>query len=196
MPIARAILLIGGLVTLFGCDSAETDKGDCGVDLGGKPVAFPPAQYAQMPDHQGDTIDLKAYQGKVVLLNFWATWCGPCRDEIPDLVKLRRTFKEDEVAIIGISLDIQPEQQIQPLLQSFIDQYRINYPIVLDNQHKIVSQFFTQDRRQMGIPLTYILDHKGRVYQTYVGLPMDKQTRRPNPLKIYSADIQNLLNCI
>ncbi len=193
MNLIKTSFLITTLLTTWSCD--DSPSSEC-TDLSHQPVVFPPAKYAQVPDHQGATFDLKNHKGKVVLLNFWATWCGPCRYEIPDLVKLRSKFKEEEVAIIGVSLDLASEQQILPILGEFIDQFRINYPIVLDNKHRLISQFYTGSPNSMGIPLTYIIDEQGRLYETHVGLPMNKKTNRPDPLGVYGDNIQTLLDCI
>lgn len=192
MQTIRTFLLIAALTTIWGCSESTSECGD----LSAQPVVFPPAKYAQMPDHKGDTFDLKDYKGKVVLINFWATWCGPCRYEIPDLVKLRQTFTEEDVAIIGVSIDLASGQQIQPVLNDFIGQYGINYPVVLDNKHKLISQFYRGSPNRMGVPLTYVIDQQGKVFKRHMGLPMDEKTNRPDPFGIYSANIQTLLDCI
>ena len=74
-----------------------------GRDWAGE-VVFPPSEFFQLGNHEGKVVDLRDFKGRIVLLNFWATWCGPCRYEIPDLVKMRSEHETDQVAIIGISL--------------------------------------------------------------------------------------------
>jgi thiol-disulfide isomerase/thioredoxin len=70
-------------------------------------------------------VNLAEYKGKVVIVNFWATWCGPCKVEIPDFVKLYADYKDKGLMIVGISIDDSPEQ-----LQSFMREYKMNYPVV------------------------------------------------------------------
>jgi cytochrome c biogenesis protein CcmG/thiol:disulfide interchange protein DsbE len=70
-------------------------------------------------------VKLADYKGKVVIVNFWATWCGPCKLEIPDFVKLYDEYKDKGLVILGISVDDSPEQ-----LQAFMREYRMNYPVV------------------------------------------------------------------
>jgi thiol-disulfide isomerase/thioredoxin len=70
-------------------------------------------------------VKLAEYKGKVVIVNFWATWCGPCKTEIPDFVKLYAQYKDKGLVIVGISIDDSPEQ-----LQSFMREYKMNYPVV------------------------------------------------------------------
>jgi thiol-disulfide isomerase/thioredoxin len=70
-------------------------------------------------------VKLADYKGKVVIVNFWATWCGPCKTEIPDFVKLYAEYKDKGLVIVGISIDDSPEQ-----LQAFMREYKMNYPVV------------------------------------------------------------------
>jgi thiol-disulfide isomerase/thioredoxin len=70
-------------------------------------------------------VKLAEYKGKVVIVNFWATWCGPCKMEIPDFVKLYAEYKEKGLVIVGISIDDSPEQ-----LQAFMREFKMNYPVV------------------------------------------------------------------
>ena len=70
-------------------------------------------------------VKLAEYKGKVVIVNFWATWCGPCKTEIPDFVKLYADYKDKGLVIVGISIDDSPEQ-----LQAFMREYKMNYPVV------------------------------------------------------------------
>jgi len=70
-------------------------------------------------------VKLAEYKGKVVIVNFWATWCGPCKSEIPDFVKLYAEYKDKGLVIVGISIDDSPEQ-----LQAFMREFKMNYPVV------------------------------------------------------------------
>jgi thiol-disulfide isomerase/thioredoxin len=110
------------------------------TDLDGRPVA--PAK------------------GKVVLLNFWATWCGPCRAEIPELVKLQDKYK-DYLQIIGVSMD----DAAPAYVKQFAAEFNVNYPIVMATPE--IGNVF---RGVVGLPTTFVLDQETRVVQKHVGL--------------------------
>jgi len=78
-----------------------------------------------LKDEHNLPVKLADYKGKVVIVNFWATWCGPCKVEIPDFVKLYAEYKDKGLVIVGVSVDDSPEQ-----LQAFMREYKMNYPVV------------------------------------------------------------------
>lgn len=108
---------------------------------------------------KGTPFQLNDSKGKVVFINFWATWCGPCRKEIPDFVQLKKEYP-NSLEIIGISLD----DSINPVLP-FIDEQHINYPILM-NSEKIQAQF----GEIRGIPTTFIINKDMKITQKIVGL--------------------------
>jgi peroxiredoxin len=124
----------------------------------------------RVTDLNGKTISLSDYKGKVLFLNFWATWCPPCRAEIPGFVEAYTQEKTNGLEILGISLDQKGKTEVA----AFVDQYKINYPIVLEsraNQEKLVDDF------QMGdaIPTTFIIDKSGKIRHKQIGA-IDKDT--------------------
>lgn len=171
-----------------GCAGEEPEV----AESGGGEVAFPPEQFYEIENHEGEIVDLREYKGRVVLLNFWATWCGPCRYEIPDLVKMRDDYDPEKVAIIGVSLDQGSAEQVRPLLSKFIERYDINYPIVHDGGHDLVRQFVRGNAGSMGIPMTFVIDRQGRIYQRHIGVPHDSKGKL-NPRGALSEDIDALL---
>jgi peroxiredoxin len=130
--------------------------------------------YRQAPDFSltdlsGKTIRLADYKGKVLFFNFWATWCPPCRAEIPDFVEVYGQMKAKGLEILGLSLDTKGKE----VVAAFVEKYKINYPIVLesrDNTEKIISDF---DPGQF-IPTTFIIDKQGRIRDKIVR-QMDKE---------------------
>jgi peroxiredoxin len=123
----------------------------------------------KLKDMNGATVNLADYKGKVVLLNFWATWCGPCKVEIPEFVRAYEAHKDQGFVVLGVSIDDTPEQ-----LQAFAKQYKVTYPMLL-NQESIeeaygpiygvpVSIFIGRDglicRRQMGEVKKEMLDRE------------------------------------
>ncbi len=165
-------------------EAAESQRGE---------IAFPPTQFYEIEDHEGEIVDLRDYKGRVVLLNFWATWCGPCRYEIPDLVKMRDDYDPEKVAIIGVSLDQGSAEQVRPLLSKFIERYDINYPIVHDGRGDLVRQFLRRNLASMAVPMTFVIDREGRIYKEHIGVPHDSKGKL-NPRGALSEDIDALLS--
>jgi len=109
----------------------------------------------------GEEVKLSDYSGKVIVLDFWATWCPPCRKGIPDLISIQDEYKDD-VVVIGISLD-QPATQNE--LAPFIESYGINYPIVIGSTE--VSEAYGNIQ---AIPTSIIIDSKGKIISEHIGL--------------------------
>ena len=109
----------------------------------------------------GQVIELSKLKGKVVLVNFWATWCPPCRAEIPDFIEVYNTYKSKGLEIVGIALDEDGWLKVTP----YVEEVKINYPIVLGSA-KVVQQYGGIE----GIPATFIVDQKGYIAGTQVGL--------------------------
>jgi len=122
----------------------------------------------------GKPVSLAASRGKVILLNFWATWCGPCRAEIPDLVELQSKYK-DRLQIIGLVLDDDDQQ----IIKEFVKEFQINYPIAL-----ATAEIRVQYGGIPALPSSFVLDAQGRVVQKHIGLR--------NPL-LYETEIRALL---
>lgn len=108
----------------------------------------------------GQPIDQSGWRGKVVLLNFWATWCGPCRMEIPDLIKLQERYR-DNLVIVGLSVDEVPAE----VVHAFAVSQKINYPVaIVDDQIEKLFGGVTS------IPSTFIVNPDGGIVQRHVGL--------------------------
>lgn len=113
-----------------------------------------------LKDKDGKTISLASLKGKVVVLNFWATWCPPCRAEIPDFKKVYSEYKGKGVEIIGVSLDHKGWDVVRP----FLKKWDINYPVVLGGA-KIAKDY----GNVRSIPTTFIIDKKGKIVDSHVG---------------------------
>ncbi len=109
----------------------------------------------------GKTVNLSDYTGKIVIIDFWATWCPPCRKGIPDLVSIQKEFKKD-VVIIGISLD---DPQTVKEVPGFVKEYGVNYPVVYGDE-KVVNAF----GGIRSIPTAFIIDKKGNIVDKHIGL--------------------------
>ncbi|MCI0485228.1 MAG: TlpA family protein disulfide reductase [Blastocatellia bacterium] len=114
-----------------------------------------------LKDISGKEVKLSDFKGKVVVVNFWATWCGPCVAEIPSFVKLREQYHGRGLEIIGISLDRDSPERVA----RFAKKFNMNYPVVMGTQEAVAS-FGSMD----AIPTTFIIDRRGQVHSRHIGL--------------------------
>ncbi len=120
-----------------------------------------------LKDLSGRDVSLMDYEGKVVLLDFWATWCPPCRNSIPELVSLQDRYGDEGLVIIGISLD-DPEKADDRFLIAFKERNRINYPLVRGaGVFRVVEDYFGDEK--LGIPTMFVIDRDGVVVERHVG---------------------------
>lgn len=125
----------------------------------------PVAPNFTIKDLEGNSLSLSDFEGKVVFLNFWATWCGPCKAEIPGFVEVYEKYKGKGMQIIGISLDRLSEEKIR----DFAKEYKINYPVAKDSID-LASEY------QAGriVPETFIIDKTGKIKHRHIGY-MEKE---------------------
>ncbi|MBV8969177.1 MAG: TlpA family protein disulfide reductase [Verrucomicrobia bacterium] len=114
-----------------------------------------------MNNLDGKITKLSDFRGKVVILNFWATWCPPCREEIPGFIKLQNEYSASGLVVVGASVDSQGPE----VVKSFVTQHGINYPIVMAHT-KVVADY----GGIKFIPTTFVIDRQGNIVQTYHGL--------------------------
>ncbi len=124
----------------------------------------------------GKQINLSDYKGKIVILDFWATWCAPCRKGIPDLIEIQKQYK-DNVVIVGISLD---QQNTISYVIPFMKEFGINYPVVYGNEKVVVDYGSIPS-----IPTSFIIDNNGNVVDVFIGLV---------PKSTYVTKIKNLIS--
>jgi thiol-disulfide isomerase/thioredoxin len=133
-----------------------------------------PAPDFKLSGLDGKPVTLADSKGKVVLLNFWATWCGPCRAEIPDLIELQNKYK-DHLQILGLVVDDDDQDEIK----KFVNKFKINYPVAL-----ATDDIRIQYGGIAALPTSFMLDSEGRVVQKHEGL------RDP---VLYETEIRSLL---
>ncbi len=121
-----------------------------------------------LKDKNNVPVNLAAYKGKVVALNFWATWCGPCKQEIPAFVELYDHYKDKGFVIVGVSIDDSPEQ-----LQAFTREWKMQYPVV-QMQSDIESAYGPF----FGVPTTYFLARDGSICTKHLGPATKEQFER------------------
>ena len=114
-----------------------------------------------LKDMNGQDVRLADLEGQVVLLNFWATWCGPCRLEIPWFVEFQEKYKDQGFRVVGISVDDPPEA-----LPPFAKRFKINYPLLVGADREDVQKAYGPI---FGVPTTFIIDRNGRICIRHVG---------------------------
>lgn len=169
---------IGVIILLFVINNMGNEP-----EQGPYPPNYVPAAQrtsAQAPDFSLPTTDgkilkLSSLKGKVVIIDFWATWCPPCRKSIPDLIELKKKYGSKGFEIVGISLDTDTKNQVIP----FMKEKGINYPVVYGNQN--VTELYGGIE---AIPTSFIIDQQGKIVASYQGLM---------PIQTYENHIRKLL---
>jgi thiol-disulfide isomerase/thioredoxin len=149
---------------------AATEAGICTAKPKTAPLDF------VVKDMNGAEVKLADYKGKVVMLNFWATWCGPCKVEIPMFTELQTKYRDQGLAFLGISVDDAPEA-----LRPFASEYRMNYPVLVGDGRDDVQNAFGP---MFGIPVTLLIARDGTICTRYLG---------PRPKERFERDIKALL---
>ncbi|KKN31022.1 hypothetical protein LCGC14_0828070 [marine sediment metagenome] len=160
------LVLLPLVIVLFVCAKAEK-------------ASILDSNSSQAPDFtvkdlRGREISISNYSGKVVFLNFWATWCGPCKAEIPDFIEAYKQNKDKGMEIIGISVDrISPKSVLK-----FAEKYKINYPVIMGTD-KIQKDYEPGPY----IPTTIIIDQEGKIRHRHIGY-MSKEALKDYFLKL------------
>ena len=108
----------------------------------------------------GSLVELAKLKGKVVVVNFWATWCGPCRSEIPGFLEVYKQYKPKGLEIVGVSLDRGGWNEVRP----FVEKYRITYPVVVGDGDLADAYGGIE-----AIPTTFLVDRKGNIVNKHLG---------------------------
>lgn len=154
------VLLIGLL--LWGCRGKEEAQGSGSYDF-------------TLSDLQGKKVSFSDFQGQVIMVNFWAPWCGPCRMETPDLIDLYEDHKGNGLRILGVAVAFRGEQSVR----EFAENAGISYPVLLGN-NDLVKKY----GGFRGIPTTFLFTRDGKLYRKYVGA---------RPRDVFEEDIKALL---
>lgn len=116
-----------------------------------------------MPDPDGNERSLEEWAGDILVINFWGTWCAPCREEVPLLVDLQSDYADQGVTVIGIALD-RPEP-----VESFAEEYGINYPLLV-GEEEALGAMEAFGSGTLGLPHTFVVDRDGQVVNFHLGL--------------------------
>jgi len=162
-----------GLLTLAACSKQTPDTARAAVSLSPAAKAVFAASF---DDLNGTLQPLKQWRGKVIVLNFWAPWCPPCRKEIPEFIQMQKQYRKQGLLFVGIAID-----KKQPV-QAFADETGMNYPVLLGGV-KGVALSGAVGNRLGGLPYTLVIDRRGKIAATELGgLTRQKLERIVKPL--------------
>jgi thiol-disulfide isomerase/thioredoxin len=172
-----AVAVALGLIWLApGINDSHVDEGSGSgeADYPGEPddvkaAGKPAPLHFTLKDMNGADVKLASFKGKVILLNFWATWCGPCKAEIPALVELQHQYADDLV-VLGFSVDDTVDK-----MKPYAKQYNINYPLLVGNGREDVQEAFGP---LFGIPVSVIIGRDGKIAKKHSGIATKSQFER------------------
>ena len=188
MKLLYAVLLITSVILIAGCTKREAPKSDeqstapAGVsgkvaDILSVETRAPKAPNFSWKDSTGATITFDSFRGKLTVINFWATWCGPCRKEMPDLIALSHEYASKNVRFLGVAEDRGVD--VADVVRTYVSEHNVPYQNLLGNDE--MDDAFGNPR---AIPTTFIVDAGGNIVQTLVGM----RTK-----EFYARAIDNLL---
>ncbi|MBP1932432.1 TlpA family protein disulfide reductase [Ammoniphilus resinae] len=153
----RWLVLLLTVLVLGGCSVAAKDD----------------AEQQQAPaftlkDLNGEEVSLQQYEGKLVLLSFWNSWCGPCKTEMPILQKLQTEYP-DQVAVIGVNLSF---QDIMKDVKAFVEDHQIEYKIALDKLGEVADSYQVRE-----LPVLYLISPEGKILKRMVGAGTEEALR-------------------
>jgi len=174
-----SLALLAALTSMTGCQgSAQSETPVLAESAHNDPETMVnpgiPRSPDAMPDFvltdlDGNMVKLSDYAGQAVLLNFWATWCPPCKAELPDLMEIQSEFSGVDFTVVGVSLD----QSGPAKVRRFVDEHGINFPILMGNQTVVV-----QYGNFRGIPTSFLLNTRHEQVKRYTGLVTKRQLER------------------
>ena len=143
----------------------------------------PPRNEMPAPDFtlqtsNGNSVSLSDFKGKAVLLNFWATWCVPCKKELPSMQRLYDFLKKDGIEVIAISIDRDQRERVN----QYVKDYRLTFPVLLDPSQKVRKSYFI-----MGLPTSYLIGGDGKLKGFVSG---EREWDSPTAKKMFSTLIQ------
>ena len=148
--LAGVLMLLA--VTLVACGGGDS-SGPTGVNKGNLASGF------TLEALDGSSVSLDGYRGNVVLINFWATWCPPCRAEIPDIEQVYQARQDDGFVVLGVNEE-EPRESVEP----FVEAMGMTYPVLLDERGQVLKMY-----RAIGLPMSVLLDQDGVIQVRHVG---------------------------
>ncbi|MGI9286215.1 MAG: TlpA disulfide reductase family protein [Pseudomonadales bacterium] len=131
-----------------------------------------------LPSISGANLRLSEYRGEVVLVNFWASWCGPCRQEMPLLNKMYQRYKKAGFTLLGVNVDLEKDRA---KAQNIAEQLKLSFPVLFDSKQQIVDTY-----KVASMPSSVLVDRDGNIRYVHLGY-------KPGDEKLYSKKVKELL---
>lgn len=157
--IARMIILLAWGLVFFDPRNTQADSLQMYAAAGMKAVSERPAPIFRLMSLDGTAVDSMQLRGKVLLLNFWATWCGPCKEEMPALERLKSIFANKEFELLAVTADQQRDG-----IRKYVAALGLHFPVLMDEGKEVSAAFGVR-----GLPTTVLIDKKGRMAALAVG---------------------------
>ena len=174
----RPLAVLAVSLCVAGCSSS--DRVDAAVKKGQERKAAP--DFA-LKDSEGKTLRLSDYKGRVVLLNFWATWCGPCRVEIPWFVQFEQAHKSEGFAVIGVSMDEEGWDIVKP----YIERMKVNYRMAIGND-EVAEKYGGVS----ALPTSFLIDREGKIASVHEGL-VSRKTYQDEIIELLAESRRGIL---
>jgi cytochrome c biogenesis protein CcmG, thiol:disulfide interchange protein DsbE len=157
------VLAVLGLLT-FASDAVAIDKGQAAPEI-------------HLRDMTGKEVKLSALKGKVVIVDFWASWCGPCRESMPVLERLSKVYKDKGLVVLGVNIDNDAKSA-----SAFLKEVRVSFPVVNDSAKTVAKAYAPPT-----MPSSYVVDQQGRVHAVHAGFKASDGAK-------LESEVQKLLN--
>src|SRR5262245_27261609 len=152
-----SLVVVFAIAAVAGLWRVTASRGSCAD------TTEPPAKLNYtLKDMNGADVALASFKGRPLVLNFWATWCGPCKEEIPALIELAEKYRDKDLVILGISVDDKPDE-----LKKFAAEYKMNYPVLVGLAH---DDFLLEYDADVAVPITWFVTPCGTVSAKHPGI--------------------------
>lgn len=145
----------GAFIVAHPDDDGENPQGTIGLERGKEAPDF------TLQNLEGETVKLSDYRGERVIVNFWATWCPPCREEIPDFIEV---YEEEDVVILAVNMTHTETSSMEEIEKFVYEEFEMPFPVLLDEENEITTQY-----RIAAYPTTYMIDSEGIVRHMAMG---------------------------
>ena len=150
-----AVLIVGGIaVAWMSVSQPQTEQAAPAMPMAGNDMANAMAPDFALPDLEAKTVKLSDFDGQVRIVDFWATWCPPCRREMPSMERLYRAYLDDGFVVVAVSIDRAPTGKVE----AFVKKLELSFPVLHDRDERVARLYGIP-----GVPASYVIGARGRI---------------------------------